>query len=85
MNSKVDVIENTIVNIDHKVTTEDIFEGILISIKTNSFHFVYSKAIKKYKIDDVKHYIQDVNKTEADDSTPLMKGLIQMYIKEMII
>ena len=47
--------------------------------------FFYSKAIKKYKIDDVKHYIQDVNKTEADDSTPLMKGLIKMNKGEIII
>jgi hypothetical protein len=34
MNSKVDVVENSIVNVDHKVTTKDIFEGKFISIKT---------------------------------------------------
>jgi hypothetical protein len=84
MNSKVDVVENSIVNKDHKVTTKDIFDGMFISIKTYSFNFVYFKAIKKYKIDDVKHYIQDVNKTDADDSTPLMKGLIKMDIGKII-
>ena len=52
-------------------------------IQYNQFNLIFIsfrlfKAIKKFKIDDVKHFIQDVNKTDTATSTPLMKGLIKI-------
>ena len=58
-----------------KVESEEIFQGYLLEFTINYlFHFIYFKAVKKNKINDVIHFIQDANRRDKDNSSPLIMG-----------
>ena len=58
-----------------KVESEEIFQGYLLEFTINYlFHFIYFKAVKKHRIDDVRHFIRDVNRRDINNWTPLIMG-----------
>ena len=60
---------------NRKVESEDIFQGYLLELTINYlFHFTYFKAVEKNRIDEVRHFIRDVNRRDEYNSTPLIRG-----------
>ena len=58
-----------------KVESKKIFQGYLLEFTINYlFHFIYFNSVQLNRIDDVRHFIRDVNRGDIDNWTPLIWG-----------
>ena len=62
-------------DINRMVDSADIFEGILLKIKAFVYFWIYYlTACEKDRIEDVKHFVYNVNERTIDNMTPLIIG-----------